>query len=89
MSLQSAQAFLQRLHDDQDFFHKVSNAADHDARKVISKEAGFDFTESEMREAVAAQNTELTEEELEAVAGGSVSSTVSGVVTAATMALCI
>jgi predicted ribosomally synthesized peptide with nif11-like leader len=69
MSAQSAKDFLKRIETDQ-----LEAAADLEARRQIIKEAGFDFTVDEFKQAVAelaaAAGKELTPEELQEIAGG-------------------
>ncbi|RJR43268.1 MAG: Nif11-like leader peptide family natural product precursor [Deltaproteobacteria bacterium] len=74
MSIQSAKDFLKKIENDKPLQDRLKAEADLEARQRIIKEAGFDFTLAEYRQAVgeaaAAAGKELTAEELEAMAGG-------------------
>lgn len=66
MSIESAQAFLERLKTDENFAKEVTACTDSEARVALVKAAGFDFTMEEVNEVAS----ELSEEELAGVAGG-------------------
>jgi predicted ribosomally synthesized peptide with nif11-like leader len=66
MSIESAKAFVERMKTDEDFAKNVTECPDNEARKTFVKAAGFDFTMDEVKEVAS----ELTEEELDGVAGG-------------------
>ena len=70
MSVESAKNFLKKFAKDDDFRAQLEKAADLEARQVIAKAAGFDFTKAELHECVSA-NSELSDDDLENVAGGS------------------
>ena len=67
MSIESAKNFIDRMKTDEEFAKKVNESKDADARMEFVKTAGFDFIPAEIREA----KEELSDEELDAVAGGS------------------
>jgi predicted ribosomally synthesized peptide with nif11-like leader len=69
MSVEHAKAFFERMKSDADFQQQLVGAADDDARKAIAREAGYEFTETEIQ-SVVSESGELSEEELEAVSGG-------------------
>lgn len=78
MSQQSANQFVEKLASDVDFARqmKAQLAADSwEAKKQAVEEAGFDFTSTELQEALANNGaearSELSEEELDSVTGGS------------------
>ena len=66
MSIESAKAFLERLKDDKDFRTSVGEIGTAEERLEYVKKAGFDFTMEE----IATLKDELSEEELDFVAGG-------------------
>ncbi|RJR43254.1 MAG: Nif11-like leader peptide family natural product precursor [Deltaproteobacteria bacterium] len=74
MSVQSAKDFLHRIDTDQALKDRLAAAADHEARQKIVREAGFDFTLENFKQAAqelaAAADKELTTEELAGIAGG-------------------
>ena len=69
MSVESAKNFLKKFAKDDDFRAQLEKAADLEARQVITKAAGFDFTKAELHECVGA-SSELSDDDLENVAGG-------------------
>jgi predicted ribosomally synthesized peptide with nif11-like leader len=75
MAVKSAKAFLTKLKTDAGLQAKLSVAKTDDAKKKIVKGLGFDFTKDELKTAAeeirAESGAELSDEELEAVAGGS------------------
>ena len=70
MSVESAKAFLKRLSKDEDFRKSLENAASDEERRNIVKEAGFEFTKDDLKALADSAKSELSEEELEKVAGG-------------------
>ena len=48
MSIESANAFVQRMRKDPSFRRKVIAAEDKEARMALAKSEGFDFTKSEL-----------------------------------------
>ena len=66
MSMESAQAFVERVKTDEDFAKRVAVAASREERAEIAKAEGFDFTPEELKTVTG----ELSVEELETVAGG-------------------
>lgn len=66
MSIESAKAFIERMKTDEEFAKKVMECKDAEARMVVAKAAGFDFTAEEVR----ASQGELSEDELQGAAGG-------------------
>ena len=81
MSLESAKEFTKRLMTDKAFRDKFSSIPDLAARKSAVAAAGYSFTKEEMHEALqhAQKPGELSDAELEGVAGGGASSTISAV----------
>lgn len=86
MSLDHAKQMLTKLKKDKDLVEKVK-AADNDGKKKIAKDMGLVFTADEMNQAIK-MDSELSDKELDAVAGGSsgtwVGVSVGGVAAAAT-----
>ena len=67
MSEEQFSAFLAKLQDDAGLQEKLNAAEDDDAVVEIAKEAGFLISAEELQRA---QAEEISEEELEGVAGG-------------------
>jgi predicted ribosomally synthesized peptide with nif11-like leader len=63
-------ALLARLKDDAGLQEKLKSAADLDAVLAIAKDAGFDINKAAWLRYQANQTLELSDEELEGVAGG-------------------
>lgn len=66
MSLESANAFIQRVQSDSAFKQRLAEAPDSDARAQIVKAEGYDFT----REEVMQLPQELTDAQLQEISGG-------------------
>ena len=66
MSIESAQAFIERIKTDEEFAKNVTECKDSESRMSYAKEAGFEFTLEEVKEVTS----ELTDEMLDSVAGG-------------------
>ncbi|MEH2084469.1 MAG: Nif11-like leader peptide family RiPP precursor [Nostoc sp.] len=75
MSVESAKAFLKKVSSDSEFRSSLENADEQTRLKIIS-DAGYDFTREEagtiIPQVLKAVEGKLSEEELEAVAGGGV-----------------
>jgi len=70
MSEEQLAALLAKLKDDEGLQEKLKGAADLDAVLAIAKEAGFDISKAAWLRYQANQTLELSDEELEGVAGG-------------------
>ena len=70
MSEEQLTALLAKLKEDAGLREKLTGAADLDAAAVLAKEAGFDVSRSDWLKYQAKQTLELSDEELEDVAGG-------------------
>jgi predicted ribosomally synthesized peptide with nif11-like leader len=70
MSEEQLAALLAKLKDDAGLREKLQGAADLDAVLVIAKDAGFDISKADWLRYQAQQIIELSDEELEGVAGG-------------------
>jgi predicted ribosomally synthesized peptide with nif11-like leader len=70
MSEEQLAALLAKLKDDAGFQEKLKGAADLDDAVAIAKEAGFDVSRADWLRYQAKQTLELSDAELEAVAGG-------------------
>ena len=70
MSEEQLAALLDKLRDDAGLQEKLKAAADLDAVLAITKEAGFDVSKAAWLRYQANQTLELSDEELEGVAGG-------------------
>ncbi len=70
MSEEQLAALLAKLKDDVGLQEKLKGAADLDVAMAIAKEAGFDVSKADWLKHQAKQTLELSDEELEDVAGG-------------------
>ena len=70
MSEEQLSALLAKLKDDAGLQEKLKGAADLDAAVAIAKGAGFDVSKADWLRYQAKQTLELSEKELEGVAGG-------------------
>ena len=70
MSEEQLAALLAKLKDDEGLQEKLKGAADLDAFLAIAKDAGFDVSKAVWLKFQAQQTIELSDEELENVAGG-------------------
>ena len=70
MSEEQLAALLAKLKDDEGLQEKLKGAADIDAAVALAKEAGFDVSQADWLKYQAKETNELTDEELEDVAGG-------------------
>ena len=66
MSLEQLKSFIAKAKGDSNLQEKIKAAADSDAVLVIAKEAGFSISADDLKNA----QSELSDEELEGVAGG-------------------
>ena len=67
MSLEQLKAFLEKVKGDTSLQEKLKAACDADAVAAIAKETGFSISADDLKRA---QPTQLSEEELEGVVGG-------------------
>ena len=70
MSEEQLSALLSKLKEDMGLQERLKGAADLDAAVAIAKEAGFDVIKADWLKYQAKENLELSDEELEGVAGG-------------------
>ena len=70
MSEEQLAALIAKLKDDEGLQEKLKGASDLVAVLVIAKEAGFDVSKADWLRYQAKQTIELSDEELEGVAGG-------------------
>ena len=70
MSEEQLTALLAKLKEDAGLQEKLKGAADLDAAVALAKEAGFDVSKADWLKYQAKQTIELSDEELEGVAGG-------------------
>ena len=73
MSEEQLAALLARIKEDSGLQEKLKSAADIDAFLAIAKEAGFDVSKADWLKYQAQQTLDLSNEELEGVAGGKMS----------------
>ena len=69
MSEEQLTALLAKLKEDAGLQEKLKGAADLDAAVALAKEAGFDVSKADWLKYQAKQTIELSDEELEGVAG--------------------
>ena len=70
MSEEQLTALLAKLKEDAGLQESFKGAADLDAAVALAKEAGFDVSKADWLKYQAKQTLELSDEELEGVAGG-------------------
>ena len=70
MSEEQLAALLAKLKDDAGLQEKLKGAAELDAAVALAREAGFDVSQADWLRYQAKQTIELSDEELEDVAGG-------------------
>ena len=70
MSEEQLAAMLAKIRDDAGLQEKLKGTADLDAVLAIAKEAGFDVSKAAWLRYQANQTLELSDEELEGIAGG-------------------
>ena len=70
MSEEQLAALLAQLKEDAVLQEKLKGAADLDAAVALAKEAGFDVSKADWLKYQAKETIELSDEELEGVAGG-------------------
>jgi predicted ribosomally synthesized peptide with nif11-like leader len=70
MSEEQLSALLAKLKDDAGLQEKLKGAADLDAAVAMAQEAGFDVSKADWLRYQAKQSLQLSDEELEGVAGG-------------------
>ncbi|MCP9814998.1 Nif11-like leader peptide family natural product precursor [Synechococcus lacustris L1E-Slac] len=70
MSEEQLAALIAKLKDDEGLQEKLKGASDLDAVLVIAKDAGFDISKADWLRYQAYQMLELSDKELEGVAGG-------------------
>jgi predicted ribosomally synthesized peptide with nif11-like leader len=70
MSEEQLAALLAKLKDDAGLQEKLKGAAGLDAAVALAKEAGFDVSKADLLKYQATQILELSDDELEGVAGG-------------------
>ena len=70
MSEEQLTALLAKIKEDAGLQEKLKGAADIDAAIALVKEAGFDVSKADWLKYQAKQTVELSDEELEGVAGG-------------------
>ena len=71
MSEEQLSALLAKLKEDAGLQEKLKGAADLDAAVAMAKEAGFDVSKADWIKYQAKQTLEISDEELDRVAGGS------------------
>ena len=72
MSEQQLTALLAKIKEDAGLREKLQGAADLDAALALAKEAGFDVSKADWLKGQASQTSELSDEALDQVVGGTV-----------------
>ncbi len=73
MSMESAAAFYERLEKDAELMTRIKELASPEKiERYVTEELGYSFTKEEMQKVVFEKNPEMTDEELEAVTGGTI-----------------
>ncbi len=85
MSIEQATDFLTKIKSDEALFAKMQELNEADERRALAKEMGFSFSKEDMLAAIDEASDELSDSELDFIAGGSdagnaVASTVGAVV---------
>jgi predicted ribosomally synthesized peptide with nif11-like leader len=70
MSEEQLSALIAKLQEDEGLQEKLKGAADLDAAVSLAKEAGFDVSKADFLRHQASQALELSDEDLQKVAGG-------------------
>jgi predicted ribosomally synthesized peptide with nif11-like leader len=86
MSEEQLKSFLEMVKTDTSLQEKLKGVADVDAALVIAKEAGFAITAEDIQSMQS--STDLSDEELEGVAGGTVTPTIITVTPIITLKIC-
>jgi len=68
MSLDQARAFIEKMKSDEAFRNRIIAIEDVDARLEAASDAGFEFTEAEIKSV----QSELSDDDLDQAAGGGV-----------------
>jgi len=66
MSLDQARAFIEKMKSDEAFRNRIIAIEDVDARLEAASDAGFEFTEAEIKSV----QSELSDDDLDQAAGG-------------------
>ena len=71
MSIENAKSFIEKLNSDETFLKQIAGAGSDEARLEVAQEAGFEFSTEELTSVIDQfTSEELSEEELDVVAGG-------------------
>ncbi|MFO8032980.1 MAG: Nif11-like leader peptide family natural product precursor [Desulfohalobiaceae bacterium] len=68
MSIEQAQAFFEKVKNDEDLAKRLSEAPDSERKLEIARQEGFEFDLEEARKA----KDEISDDELENIAGGGI-----------------
>lgn len=80
MSVENAKKLLEKIKSDDGFRKQLADAPDDAARKKIAQSHGMDCTRAEFESILpGGENQEISEAELEAVAGGGVAGSITKV----------
>ena len=71
MSVEQAKAFIEKLDSDKTLLTQVAGAASDETRLELARAAGFEFATEDLADAIGeSDREELSDDDLEAVAGG-------------------
>jgi len=70
MSKDTLEAFLQKVSQDTQLKQRIEQAADFDEATAIAFSAGFEISSADWSEYISTNETELSDEDLEQVSGG-------------------
>ncbi len=71
MSIEQASEFLEKIKSDEALFSKMVELEETGERRALAKEMGFSFSKEEMLAAIDEASDELSDSELDYIAGGS------------------
>lgn len=92
MSAETAVQWVIKLHENEELRKEAEAAGSFEARQELAKKHGFKFTKEEIEKALKGDESELSDDDLDAVSGGTdattvLNSTVSGMRTASSIAV--
>ncbi len=76
MSFDQARAFIEKMKSDEAFRNRILAMEDFDTRLAAASDAGFQFTDAEVKEV----QSELSDDELDAAAGGYICEAYGGII---------
>ncbi len=80
MSLETLNAFIAKVQSDSNLQEQLKNVSDANEAVAIAKKSGFEITAGDLIRGQARLAAELSDEQLEAAAGGGLASKIAGVI---------